>query len=631
MARERVTAGNCSRAPDGRPLRPLDTLAAMSRPRHILVLTDRDWTHPQGGGTGTNLYGQIARWVAWGHRVTVIAGDYPGAKSVEELAPNLVVHRMGTRLTVFPRAAWATLRGVGKDADVVLEVVNGIAFFTPLWPWLRTKPRVALVHHVHQDHYVHELGTPRPRRRLPARAPAAARPLQGHPRPHHLERRARGPHRARGGVGPHPRRLHGRRAGAVPPHGARRAPDAPLPRPHQAVQAPRGPARRARGGAGGAPGDRGRRRPPAGARGGDRPPRPARPRDAARLRRRGGQGRALRARVGDADRVLGRGLVPDRDGGGGLRHAERGAARRRPGGVDRRRRDGRARRDAGGARGEGPRPRPRPGARARRWATRPRSGRAATRGTAPPRRTSRCSSARRRRPRRRSSAGCAAPRPRRPPAWPSPRSPPTRSRSSSRSSSRASSASGTTGRSARCCRPSRSSPSPAPPSRSRWRARRRSAASAAPGRWARRSAAGPDSSLLALVAVAAASIILREPIAEIVAVPEHEWAAAAILPTGVLWLLLSVQRGALTGPARLRVRGLERDLRGVRAARLRPDPRARRDGRHRRLPRHAGLDDGHRRGPRRRSSGARPGPCRRGRSRGRCGASSPAAGRRSSA
>src|SRR5688572_13463617 len=97
----------------------------MPRSRHILVLTDRDWTHPQGGGTGTNLYGQIARWVAWGHRVTVIAGDYPG---------------------------------VAKDADVVLEVVNGIAFFTPLWWWLRA-PRVALVHHVHQDHYVHELGT----------------------------------------------------------------------------------------------------------------------------------------------------------------------------------------------------------------------------------------------------------------------------------------------------------------------------------------------------------------------------------------------------------------------------------------------------------------------------------------
>jgi glycosyltransferase involved in cell wall biosynthesis/O-antigen/teichoic acid export membrane protein len=126
-------------------------------PRHILLLTDRDWTHPQGGGTGTNLYGQVSRWVAWGHRVTVIAGSYPGAEAVSHPHERLTIHRMGGRTTVFGRAAFASWRGIGRDADVVLEVVNGIAFFTPLWWWLRA-PRVTLVHHVHQDHYVAELG-----------------------------------------------------------------------------------------------------------------------------------------------------------------------------------------------------------------------------------------------------------------------------------------------------------------------------------------------------------------------------------------------------------------------------------------------------------------------------------------
>jgi glycosyltransferase involved in cell wall biosynthesis len=126
-------------------------------PLHILILTDREWEHPQGGGTGTNLHGQITRWLDWGHRVTVIAGDYPGARRLERPAEGLEIHRMGTRLTVFPRAAWAVARGVGRDADVILEVINGIAFFTPLWPRLRT-PRVALCHHVHQEHYVAELG-----------------------------------------------------------------------------------------------------------------------------------------------------------------------------------------------------------------------------------------------------------------------------------------------------------------------------------------------------------------------------------------------------------------------------------------------------------------------------------------
>src|SRR4051794_4861824 len=129
----------------------------MPRALHVLLLTDRDWTHPQGGGTGTNLFGQVSRWTAWGHRVTVIAGAYPGAARTERLGENLVVHRTGTRMTVFPKAALAVMRGVGRDADVVLEVINGVAFCTPLWWFLRT-PRVALVHHVHQAHYVAEMG-----------------------------------------------------------------------------------------------------------------------------------------------------------------------------------------------------------------------------------------------------------------------------------------------------------------------------------------------------------------------------------------------------------------------------------------------------------------------------------------
>ena len=86
---------------------------------HVLLLTDRDWTHPQGGGTGTNLYGQVSRWVAWGHRVTVIAGAYPGCEPVSRPHELLEIHRMGSRLSVFARAARATRRGIGADADVV--------------------------------------------------------------------------------------------------------------------------------------------------------------------------------------------------------------------------------------------------------------------------------------------------------------------------------------------------------------------------------------------------------------------------------------------------------------------------------------------------------------------------------
>ena len=123
------------------------------RPLHVLVLADRDWKHNDTGGNGANLWAQISRWVAAGTRVTVVAGEYPGGQRVEHFGPNLVVHRMGTRATVFPRAMAAVLRGVGRDADVVLEVINGITFLTPLW--LR-KPRVAMIHHVHRELFMQE-------------------------------------------------------------------------------------------------------------------------------------------------------------------------------------------------------------------------------------------------------------------------------------------------------------------------------------------------------------------------------------------------------------------------------------------------------------------------------------------
>ncbi len=136
------------------PERTGSPTAAPGRRLHILILSDRDWTHPQGGGTGTNLYGQVSRWLAWGHRVTVIACSYPGAAPIEQIG-DLTLHRLGGRSSVFPRTILKQGRKLVPDADVVLEVVNGITFLTPLW---MRAPRLTLIHHIHRDHYVREMG-----------------------------------------------------------------------------------------------------------------------------------------------------------------------------------------------------------------------------------------------------------------------------------------------------------------------------------------------------------------------------------------------------------------------------------------------------------------------------------------
>src|SRR5438034_7517529 len=70
---------------------------------HILILCDRDWTHPQAGGSGANLLGQSSRWIAWGNRVSVLACAYEGCARYERPHERLQIHRIGTRSTVFPR------------------------------------------------------------------------------------------------------------------------------------------------------------------------------------------------------------------------------------------------------------------------------------------------------------------------------------------------------------------------------------------------------------------------------------------------------------------------------------------------------------------------------------------------
>lgn len=61
--------------------------------------------------------------------------------------------------------------------------------------------------------------------------------------------------------------------------------------------------------------------------------------------------------------------------------------------------------------------------------------------------------------------------------------------------------------------------------------------------------------VLAFLATCALGAALNKPLADAIGVPEH-WAAAATLPTGALWLALSIERGVLQGLHAYRVVGL---------------------------------------------------------------------------
>src|SRR6266545_138866 len=126
----------------------------MSTRLRILAFNWRCVRHPQAGGSEINLFEQARRWVKDGHEVTVVCAD-PGreyASVRDEITDGIRVVRMGGRFSVYLFAA-LFVRWNCNQFDCILDVANGIPFFTPLFS---RKPSVLLVHHVHGQQWFSE-------------------------------------------------------------------------------------------------------------------------------------------------------------------------------------------------------------------------------------------------------------------------------------------------------------------------------------------------------------------------------------------------------------------------------------------------------------------------------------------
>jgi len=110
--------------------------------------------HPWAGGSEVNIQEQARRWVRGGHTVTMFTSRFKGMKRREN-CDGMDVYRAGGRFTIYLLAPLAYLLFLRRRCDVVLDIINGIPFFTPLYC---RKPIVALVHHVHREMFVLELG-----------------------------------------------------------------------------------------------------------------------------------------------------------------------------------------------------------------------------------------------------------------------------------------------------------------------------------------------------------------------------------------------------------------------------------------------------------------------------------------
>jgi glycosyltransferase involved in cell wall biosynthesis len=140
-------------AAPGHPAQPMiddGSLAALAQQagiRRVHFVAWRDLDDPEAGGSELHAH-QIARqWAAAGIDVTFRTSAVPGATRALTRDGYRVVRQAG-RYRVFPAAAWEGLRMGHRPGDALVEIWNGMPFFSPLW---YRGPRVVFLHHVHAE------------------------------------------------------------------------------------------------------------------------------------------------------------------------------------------------------------------------------------------------------------------------------------------------------------------------------------------------------------------------------------------------------------------------------------------------------------------------------------------------
>jgi glycosyltransferase involved in cell wall biosynthesis len=125
----------------------LGDVAAAAGLQRIHILMWRDLDDPEAGGSELHAHEIASRWASAGLDITMrtsFAADHP---PVTRRSGYRVVRRAG-RYMVFPRAAIAEATGLYGRCDGLVEIWNGMPFFSPLWA---RGARIVFLHHLHAE------------------------------------------------------------------------------------------------------------------------------------------------------------------------------------------------------------------------------------------------------------------------------------------------------------------------------------------------------------------------------------------------------------------------------------------------------------------------------------------------
>jgi glycosyltransferase involved in cell wall biosynthesis len=115
--------------------------------KRIDVVAWRDFDDPEAGGSELHAHRVITAWSKAGLDVSMTTSSVPGSRTVIRREGYRVIRRAG-RYSVFPRTILSGALGRIGSGDGLVEIWNGMPFFSPLWAHC---PQIVFLHHVHAE------------------------------------------------------------------------------------------------------------------------------------------------------------------------------------------------------------------------------------------------------------------------------------------------------------------------------------------------------------------------------------------------------------------------------------------------------------------------------------------------
>jgi glycosyltransferase involved in cell wall biosynthesis len=122
-------------------------IAAEAGIRRVHFVAWRDLDDPEAGGSELHAHRIASLWADAGIDVTFRTSGVEGAPKALT-RDGYRVRRKSGRYGVFPGAAWEGIRMGHRPGDALVEIWNGMPFFSPLW---YRGPRMVFLHHVHAE------------------------------------------------------------------------------------------------------------------------------------------------------------------------------------------------------------------------------------------------------------------------------------------------------------------------------------------------------------------------------------------------------------------------------------------------------------------------------------------------